>query len=229
MTADGGDPWTTSHAHWGFGVASFLAADLPRAERAERQALDIIARVDEGSCMPCASRLWRGSPRLAVHTNAPQPCRAPAPRWEWISGRLPPPMHVHARRCEQRVVQALGAARRARCYDEGRQVAAPRRRGPGPGITSSRERHRGRQHLRSLLQARTKSQGSSPRDSPTARSPPASSSANAPPRATCTTSSPSLGFRSRTQIATWVTQRRQELRQLVQLLHELVLAHGRRA
>jgi hypothetical protein len=37
-------------------------------------------------------------------------------------GRLPPPMHQHAHRCEQRVGQGLGAAQRKRSYDQGRQL-----------------------------------------------------------------------------------------------------------
>lgn len=123
MTADDGDPWTRSHALWGLGVAGFLAGDLERAEQVEKDALAIISRVDEGSgiALCLESLAWIAAARGAFE-RAARLQGASLSVWKSIPGELPPPMHTHALRCERRVIEGLGAARRKRYYAQGRRL-----------------------------------------------------------------------------------------------------------
>lgn len=209
MTARDGDPWTTSHAHWGLGVASFLTGDLGRAERVEKQALDIIAAVDEASGIAlCLEALaWIAAARGA-HERAATLQGASASVWESIPGRLPPPMHEHARRCEAHVVQAAGAARRARWYDHGRQLQRPAAVALGleqPSASSPA----GQSAADGVLTRREDEVAALVADGLTDREIAAQlvisqRTAESHVQHVLT----KLGFRSRAQIATWVTQRR---------------------
>ena len=210
MTADGGDPWTTSHAYWGLGVASFLAGDLHRAERAEKDALEIIARVDEGSGIAlCLEALaWIAAARGA-HERAATLQGASFSIWESVPGRLPPPMHPHAHRCEQRVIDTLGATRRQRLYDQGwrldraaavamglsgqRLPFAPAAAGNAPALVLSRRED----EVAALV-----AEGLTDREI-AARLVISQRTAESHVQHILA----KLGFRSRTQIATWVTRR----------------------
>lgn len=90
MTSGDGDPWTTSHAYWGLSVARFLIDDVRRAEHAQKQALDIIAAVDEGSGIAlCLEALaWIAAARGA-HERAATLQGASSAVWESSPGRLP--------------------------------------------------------------------------------------------------------------------------------------------
>jgi non-specific serine/threonine protein kinase len=209
MAADDGDPWTRSHAYWGLGVASFLAGDLRRAERAEKDALDIIARVDEGSGIAlCLEALaWIAAARGAFE-RAARLQGASFSVWESVPGRLPPPMHVHAHRCEGCVVDALGAARRQRLYDQGRRLdrAAAVAMGleqPAPdvataaGSATASVLSRREDEVAALV-----AEGLTDREIATRL---VISQRTAESHVQHILSK--LGFRSRTQIASWVTQR----------------------
>ena len=123
MSAADGDPWTRSHMFWGLGVATFLEGDVERAEQAEKDGLDLIGRLDERSGIAlCLEALaWTAAARGAYERAATLQ-GASSSVWESIPGRLPQPMHEHARRCEQAVLEHLGTARHQQLYDEGRRL-----------------------------------------------------------------------------------------------------------
>ena len=80
MSAADGDPWTRSHMFWGLGVATFLEGDVERAEQAEKDGLDLIARsyAPRAAASRYASKPWPGPPLPVARTSGRPPFRAPA-------------------------------------------------------------------------------------------------------------------------------------------------------
>ena len=117
LNAHDGDPWTRSHAHWGLGVATFLAGDPDRAERAEKTALELSGRLDErtGIALALEALAWIAAAQGAFDRAATLQ-GASSSIWESIPRPLPPPIQEHARRCEQRVIECIGTARRQRLF-----------------------------------------------------------------------------------------------------------------
>lgn len=123
LTAAGGDPWTRSHASWGLGVATFLLGDLDRAERAEREALEDIGTLDErsGIALCLEAMAWiaaaRGDGQRAATLQG-----ASTAVWESIPGHLPEPLQARAKQCEHLTGRVLGASRRDRLFEDGRRL-----------------------------------------------------------------------------------------------------------
>ncbi|HSK91801.1 MAG TPA: LuxR C-terminal-related transcriptional regulator [Euzebyales bacterium] len=209
MTADDGDPWTRSHAFWGLGVATFLEGALERAEQAEKDALDLIGGIDERSGIAlCLEALaWIAADRGA-YERAARLQGASFSVWESIPGRLPPPMHVHAQRCERRTVDGIGAVRRQRCYEQGRRL--DRAAAVAMGL------ERPEPHVATAAASATAAVLSRREDEVAALVAEGLTDREIASRLVISQRTAEshvqhilskLGFRSRTQIATWVTQR----------------------
>ena len=209
MTADTGDPWTRAHAYWGLGVATFLTGDLQRAEQAEKDALDIISGVDESSGIAlCLEALaWIAAARGAFE-RAARLQGASFSVWESVPGRLPPPMHAHAHHCEQLAVDALGERRRQHLYDQGRLLDRAAAVATGLERPASDLAAPGGNATASVLSRREDevadlvAEGLTDREIATRL---VISQRTAESHVQHILAK--LGFRSRTQIATWVTQR----------------------
>jgi predicted ATPase/DNA-binding CsgD family transcriptional regulator len=123
MTERGGDPWTRSHALWGLGMATWLAGDDARAERAEKDALRLAGEIDErtGIALCLEVLAWISVSRRDFERTA-RLRGAALSVWESIPRRLPRPLHEHAGKCEQITRGAIGAERFARLVEEGRRL-----------------------------------------------------------------------------------------------------------
>lgn len=123
MTERGGDPWTRSHALWGLGMATWLAGDDGRAERAEKDALRLAGEIDErtGIALCLEVLAWISAARRDFERSA-RLQGAALSVWESIPRRLPRPLHDHATRCEQITRRGIGAQRFARLVEEGRRL-----------------------------------------------------------------------------------------------------------
>lgn len=124
MNADAGDPWTRSHAQWGLGVAALLAGDVDRAEHAEKEALELSGRLDErtGIALSLEALAWTASARGAFQ-RATTLQGASLAVWQSIPGELPAPMQGQARQCAERATEGLGPRRQQRFFDDGRQLS----------------------------------------------------------------------------------------------------------
>jgi non-specific serine/threonine protein kinase len=123
MTERGGDPWTRSHALWGLGMATWLAGDGGRAERAEMDALRLAGEIDErtGIALCLEVLAWISAARRDFERSA-RLRGAALSVWESIPRRLPRPLHEHAANCEQITRRGIGAERFARLVEEGRRL-----------------------------------------------------------------------------------------------------------
>lgn len=118
-----GDPWTLSHLLWGLGVATLLDGEVERAEALERDALQRIAPLDERSGIAlCLEALaWIAAARDLPERAATLQGASTAV-WESIPARLPQPLRHHAQLCEDHGVRRLGTMRRERLYETGRRL-----------------------------------------------------------------------------------------------------------
>jgi predicted ATPase/DNA-binding CsgD family transcriptional regulator len=206
---DDGDPWTRSHMLWGLGVARFLSGDESSAEQAEKDALELISMLDERSGIAlCLEALaWTAAARGAFERAATLQ-GASSSVWESIPAELPQPLQVHARGCERRIVERLGTGRRQRSYDEGRRldraaaVALGLERPVAGTVTNPVDRDRAALSRREMEVAALVAEGLTDREI-------ASRLVISPRTAESHVQHAltKLGFRSRSQIATWVAQR----------------------
>jgi predicted ATPase/DNA-binding CsgD family transcriptional regulator len=203
---DGGDPWTRSHLLWGLGVARFLDGDAPGAEQAEKDALELIGELDERSGIAlCLEALaWTAAARGAFERAAALRGASSAV-WESIPRELPEPLQVHARGCERRIVERLGSGRRKRLYDEGRRLGRTAAVALGlerPVAEAVTDRERSVLSRREMEVATLVAEGLTDREI-AARLVISQRTAESHVQHALT----KLGFRSRAQIATWVTRR----------------------
>ena len=128
--------------------------------------------------------------------------------WESVPGRLPPPMHAHAHHCEQLVVDALGERRRQHLYVQGRLLDRPAAVALGLARPASDTAAAAGRATASVLSRREDevadlvAEGLTDREIATRL---VISQRTAESHVQHMLAK--LGFRSRTQIATWVTQR----------------------
>jgi non-specific serine/threonine protein kinase len=122
-TERGGDPWTRSHSLWGLGMATWLAGDDARAERAEKDALRLAGGIDErtGIALCLEVLAWISASGRDFERSA-RLRGAALSVWESIPRHLPRPLHEHAGRCEQITRGAIGAERFTRLVEEGRRL-----------------------------------------------------------------------------------------------------------
>lgn len=121
-----GDAWTRSHCIWGVGLTRWLQEDLDGAEQAQKEALRLIADLDERSGMAlCLEALaWSAASRQDYERAAVLQGAAHA-IWESIPGHLPQPLGGHAQQCDRRVRQGVGHEARDRAFERGRRLDRP--------------------------------------------------------------------------------------------------------
>jgi predicted ATPase/DNA-binding CsgD family transcriptional regulator len=122
----GGDPWTRSHALWGLGLVRWRTGALAEAEQMQKEALDLIRRVDDRSgialgihalaWLAAANGDWRNAASLEGAAEA---------TWRSIPARTPEPLRPIIEECAQQGRQALGAAHWQVEYDKGRSLERP--------------------------------------------------------------------------------------------------------
>lgn len=117
------DPWTCSHCLWGTGLAAWLEGDVEAAEEAQKQALRLIAEVDErsGTALCLDALAWIAASRGNLERAAVLQGTARA-IWESIPRALPAPLHLHDQRCEHLIRVGLGTHDRDRLFDTGRRL-----------------------------------------------------------------------------------------------------------
>lgn len=96
---------------------------MERAQRAEKAALELSRRLDErtGIALCLEALAWTAAAqddceRAATLQGASHSI------WSSIPAQLPRPIHAPARACEQRVTERLGAPRQQRFYNEGQRM-----------------------------------------------------------------------------------------------------------
>lgn len=117
------DPWTRSHCLWGSGLAAWLEGDVDAAEETQKQALRLIAEVDErsGTALCLDALAWIAASRRNIERAAVLQGAARA-IWESIPRALPAPLHQHDQRCEHLIRHGLGTHDRDRLFDTGRRL-----------------------------------------------------------------------------------------------------------
>jgi non-specific serine/threonine protein kinase len=117
------DPWTRSHCLWGAGLAAWLQKDVEGAEETEKQALRLIAEVDErsGTALCLHALAWIAASRRNFERAAVLQGAALAV-WESIPRRLPAPVRQHDERCERLTRSGLGSETRDRLFNAGRRL-----------------------------------------------------------------------------------------------------------
>jgi predicted ATPase/DNA-binding CsgD family transcriptional regulator len=207
MTENGGDPWTRSQCMWGLGVATWLEGDATRAEDAEKEALRLAGEVDVRTSIALSlealawiSASTRDSERSARLQGAAQSV------WESIPRRLPEPLREHSARCRTFTQLALGDERHGRLFTEGNALdrAAAVALGLGQRQLQDKTRHDDRPRLsrREIEVAELVARGMTDREI-AAELVIAKRTAESHVQHILT----KLGFKSRSQVAAWVTSK----------------------
>ena len=117
------DSWTRSHCLWGAGLTKWLGGDVEGAERVEKEALRLIAELDERSGMAlCLEALaWIAVSRHDLERGAVLQGAAHS-IWESIPGHLPRPLRGHGEQCSRRIREGLGDGARDRLFARGRDL-----------------------------------------------------------------------------------------------------------
>jgi predicted ATPase/DNA-binding CsgD family transcriptional regulator/Tfp pilus assembly protein PilF len=205
MTDQSGDPWTRSHSMWGLGVATWLEGDASRAEEAMKEALRLAGEVDVRTSMAlCLEALaWISASRRDFERSA-RLQGAALSVWESVPRRVPEPLQEHSSRCHELTQAALEGERHTRLFMEGRALDRARAVALGLGWQQQKDKTRGGDSpvlsRRELEVAELVAKGMSDREI-AAELVVAQRTAESHVQHILT----KLGFKSRSQIATWVT------------------------
>ncbi|HEU4489592.1 MAG TPA: LuxR C-terminal-related transcriptional regulator [Jiangellales bacterium] len=135
---DGGDPWTRSHALWGYGLVRLEDGDTVAAATLEQEALRLMREVDDRSgialcvgalgMVAAARQEWDRAARLSGAADAV---------WESIPADLPGPVAVLRDRHLPAARRALGDTRWSSRYQDG--AALDRRQAVGLALGEPHE------------------------------------------------------------------------------------------
>jgi non-specific serine/threonine protein kinase len=116
----GGDPWTRSHALWGLGLVRWRTGALAEAEQLQREALNLIRRVDDrsGIALGIHALAWLAAAHGDWHRAARLAGAAEA-TWRSIPARSPEPLRPFIDECTRQGSEALGVAHWQAEYDRG--------------------------------------------------------------------------------------------------------------
>jgi non-specific serine/threonine protein kinase len=207
MTEKGGDPWTRAHCLWGLGMCAWLNKDLSRAERAELEALRLSGELDERTGIALALEVlsWVAATDHRFERSAGLRGAALAV-WGSIPRQTPEPLREHTERCEEATRRAIGAegyatiVREAQRFDRAAAVAVGLGRETARRGASSPRKNRDGLSSRELEVAALVARGLTDR-AIAAELVISQRTAESHVQHILT----KLGFRSRSQIAAWMT------------------------
>jgi non-specific serine/threonine protein kinase len=123
MTEPDGDPWTRGHCLWGLGMARWLMGESEKSERAEIEAIRLLAELKEGTGIAlCLDALAWTSASQSDFERSARLQGAALTAWESIPRQRPGPVRPYAARCEEITQSEIGTDRWAALMEEGRQL-----------------------------------------------------------------------------------------------------------